>query len=106
LNHPEQGEFLKKYIEQGQFTAHNYPLHVLATQGIFGLLINAWFGLSVLWFFLRSYAQAPHGAYLGIMAWLILAGTSVTDTPIFQSIRLAAFTLLTGYAYGLVKHTK
>ncbi|MFK5955492.1 MAG: O-antigen ligase family protein [Planctomycetota bacterium] len=105
LNHPEQGEFLRKYIEQGQFAAHNYPLHVLATQGIFGLLVTAWFAFSILWFFLRSLKDSPHGAYLGIMAWLILAGTSVTDTPIYQSIRLAAFTILTGYAYGLIKRT-
>ncbi|PCJ52780.1 MAG: hypothetical protein COA70_11385 [Planctomycetota bacterium] len=103
LNHPEQGDFLKKYIEQGQFTAHNYPLHVLATQGIFGLLLNAWFGFTILWVFLRGLRHQRHAAYLGLIAWLVLAGTSVTDTPIYQSIRLAAFTLLTGYAYGLMK---
>jgi SAM-dependent methyltransferase len=105
LNHPGQGEFLQKYIEQGQFTAHNYPLHVLATQGIVGLLANAWFGLSILLVFLRGFKTNRHAAYLGLMAWLILAATSVTDTPVFQSIRLGAFTLLTGYAYGLLRRT-
>ena len=105
LNHPEYGEHLKKYIEQGQFTAHNYPLHVLATQGIVGLLANAWFGLTILFVFVRGFKVNRHAAYLGLVAWLILAGTSVTDTPVFQSIRLAAFTLLAGYAYGLLRST-
>jgi O-antigen ligase len=102
LNNITHGEYLEYHILHGHFAAHNYPLHVLATQGIFGLLIVSWFAWSVLWAFLNRFQENRQAAILGILAWLIFVGTSFTDTPMYQSVRLAAFTIITGFAYGLL----
>jgi O-antigen ligase len=102
VQHPVHGDFLRTPVRHGQFAAHSYPLHTLATQGLFGLACVCWCAAAILMSFVRAFKARPQAATYGIFACLIFAGTSLTDTPMYQSVRLAAFTLLAGFSYGLI----
>jgi O-antigen ligase len=102
-SHPGLGEHMALYVtDMGHIRCHNLVLQLLVTQGVFGLGIVLWCSLSLLLPFIRARAAHNQAFVLGVVAWLIHAGTSATDTPTFQSVRLAAFTLLAGYAFGLL----
>ena len=101
--HPEFGEKLAPFVlNGGHIRCHNLPLQILATQGLLGFIPFLWLAWSLLKPFLHSWKNFGQAEVLGICAWLIHAGTSITDTPTFQSVRLGAFTLLSGFALGLL----
>ena len=106
MNHPVLGDEMSPFVQAGHFAAHNFPLHVLATQGLIGIALFAWLALALILPFLKGFASNHHACVVGIISWLLMAGTSITDTPFFQSARLAAFTLLTGYAYGCLMKSR
>jgi O-antigen ligase len=101
--HPKFGEKRAPFVlNGGRIRCHNLPLQILATQGLLGFIPFLWFAWSLLKPFLHSWKNLGQAEVLGICAWLIHAGTSITDTPSFQSVRLGAFTLLIGFALGLL----
>jgi len=80
---------------------HSNLIHTMAVAGSFGLLgLVQWLGMLAvtLFGFRRSH---PHAFYLGLSAWALFFFGGLTDASLFSSSRLAAFTLLFGYAWGL-----
>ena len=105
MEHHVHGEYLTSYVrDQGHIWCHNMPLQLLATTGIAGTSIAAFVAYKItapLFSVIKAHNQA---AVIGLCACLIHFGASVTDTPSLHSLRLAAFTILIGFAYGVQKN--
>jgi len=81
---------------------HNNFLQVAATSGAPGLLAFLWwiFALPV-WVFRRR-KWNKDAAFLALAAWFTLFAAGFTDAPLFSSSRLSCFTLLFGFAWGMM----
>ena len=105
IEHHVHGEYLASYVrDQGHIWCHNMPLQLLATTGIAGTSIAAFVAYKItapLFSIIKVHNQA---AVIGLCACLIHFGASITDTPSLHSVRLAAFTILIGFAYGAQKN--
>ncbi|MFT7517714.1 MAG: O-antigen ligase, partial [Myxococcota bacterium] len=98
--HAEHSEYLKPFVRTGHIWCHNMPLQLLATTGLFGTSIAAYVAYKITAPLVRALKTHNQAATIGLCALLIHFGTSVTDTPSLHSVRLAAFTILVGFAYG------
>jgi O-antigen ligase len=96
----EYRDSLLPFVEKGHIWCHNMPLQLLATTGIFGTSIAAFVAYKITMPLVRAIKTHNEAAIFGLCACLIHFGTSATDTPSLQSVRLAAFTILVGAAYG------
>ena len=105
IEHHVHGDLLASYvIDHGHIWCHNMPLQLLATTGIAGTSIVVFVAYKIvapLFCVIKTHNQA---AVIGLCACLIHFGASITDTPSLHSVRLAAFTILIGFAYGAQKN--
>lgn len=80
---------------------HSNFIHTMAVAGTLGLVgLLQWLGCLMACLF-RFRRAAPQAFYLGLSAWALFVFGGVTDASLYSSSRLAAFTLLFGYAWGL-----
>lgn len=84
---------------------HSNFLHSLAAAGILGLLgVLAW--LIVLPIALaRGWHRNRPAVLLGLAAWTLLFFGGITDASLYSSSRLSAFTLIYGFAWGMLLRT-
>lgn len=92
--------YLTPFVARGHIWCHNMPLQLLVTTGIFGFSLVTYVMFKITMPLIRDISLNNQAAVLGLCACLIHFGASITDTPGLQSVRLAAFTILIGFAYG------
>jgi O-antigen ligase len=85
---------------------HNNFLQVAATSGAPGLItFLLWSFALPIWVFRRR-RWNKDAAFLALAAWFTLFAAGFTDAPLFSSSRLSCFTLLFGYAWGMMLRSK
>ena len=100
-NDTEYSEDLKGLTPQGIKTRiHSMPLQILVSTGLLGLVIVFGFFLKLLLPLFRQLRTNNMVAVIGISACAIHFLTSLTDSASITSVRLAAFTITIGFAYG------
>ncbi len=81
---------------------HNTFLHVAATSGVPGFLAFLWWILIIPLWVWRHRKLHQDAAFLALSAWFMLFAAGFTDAPLYSSSRLSAFTLLFGFAWGMM----
>lgn len=81
---------------------HSNFLHTLAVAGLPGLIgVLVWlFALPTL--LIRGWRRDRSAVLLGLAAWTLLFLGGITDASLFSSSRLSAFTLIYGFAWGML----